>query len=101
MSRDTPKLTTKRPGTTTKRTDVERARRDLTTDEPKKRVLADLVASYSRRLQAIKMNSVNNVPQGDLIAEALDDLFEKYARGNGRHRIANVEALARQLKDLE
>lgn len=101
MSRDDTKLTTKRPGATTKRADVERATRDLTTDEKKKRVLADLPPSYSRRLQALKMNSDNNVSQHDFIREALDRIFEEYARGNGRYRMANVEALARQLKDLE
>lgn len=99
--KDTP-LTARRPRSEEKpRADVERAQRDISAEEPTKRVLADLPVSYTRRISAIRNMSEQNVPGKDLVQEALDDLFRKYALGNGRHAIANVEALKRHLGDLE
>ena len=52
-------------------------------DEPIKRLVADIPLSYTRKLSNMRTNSVNTTTFKTFVVEALDDLFEKYERGDG------------------
>ncbi|ABM73416.1 hypothetical protein AYI72_22095 [Shewanella algae] len=81
------KLSAKKPG---QRDDKAKAlaavvRDDL--DEELKRLPVDIPASYHRRLHSMRANSLDNVPVRKFVIEALQDLFEKYERGEGEYHL--------------
>lgn len=81
------KLSAKKPG---KRDDKDKAlaavvRDDL--DEELKRLPVDIPASYHRRLHSMRANSLDSVPVRKFVIEALEDLFEKYEKGDGKYHL--------------
>ncbi|WP_345861255.1 hypothetical protein [Shewanella algae] len=68
------------------RSDKERALAAVTKEETK-RLPVDIPASYHRKLQSMRACSLDNVPVRKFVIEALQDLFDKYERGEGDHNL--------------
>lgn len=87
------KLTTRR-GEGAPRKDVEKAMKEVTGgDEAKKRIPFEVPVSTHRKLSAMRAHSRDNVPVRDFLLEAVDDLFEKYRRGDGRFSVDDIERI--------
>ncbi|WP_225013685.1 hypothetical protein [Pseudomonas aeruginosa] len=77
---------------------VTNARKALTeADEKKIPLLAP--AHYHKGLQEVK--ALTDTPVKHLLLEAIDDLFEKYKRGDGRYEVDDVAELKRRLQALQ
>lgn len=87
------KLTTRR-GATAPRKDVEKAMKEVAgADEAKKRIPFEVPVTTHRKLSAMRAHSRDNVPVRDFLLEAVDDLFEKYRRGDGRFSVDDIERI--------
>lgn len=76
------------------RKDVEKATRELTgKDEAKKRIPFEVPVETHRKLVAMRAHSRDNVPVREFLSEAVDDLFEKYRRGEGRFAVDDIERI--------
>ncbi|MCW6036841.1 hypothetical protein K4A83_11285 [Spirulina subsalsa FACHB-351] len=87
------KLTTRR-SSAAGRPDVEKAVKAITeVDQPKKRVPYDTSVDIHRKLSSMRVNSADNVPVKTFLDEAVEDLFEKYRRGEGRYQVKDIERI--------
>lgn len=54
-------------------------------EEVLKRIPAEVPASWHRKLRKMRSDSIDNIPVKFFIMEAVEDLFEKYKRGEGKY----------------
>lgn len=100
------KLTTSRPsrGAATPppedRPHMEKARAAVSGVEEKKIPLLAPV-KYHKALQEMKSMTAQSVPVKHLLLEAIDDLIEKYERGEGRHKVEDLPELRRRLQAVK
>lgn len=85
--------------TVLKRLGDERATRELT-EEKEERVYFKGPAKYLKALNEIGSLSPSRATHKALLMEALDDLFRKYAEGDGRQDVSDLKELARRLENL-
>ncbi|HFT8653728.1 TPA: hypothetical protein ACGSS8_005461 [Pseudomonas aeruginosa] len=78
---------------------VEKARAAVANDPGEKKIPLLAPKRYHQGLQEIK--SMSDTPVKHLLLEAIDDLFEKYTRGEGRFDVGNVAELKRRLDALK
>lgn len=91
---DRKKLTTRRGAGSAARKDVERAMREVSgDDQPKKRIPFEVPVETHRKLAGMRANSRDNVPVREFLTEAVEDLFEKYRRGEGRFAVDDIERI--------
>lgn len=99
------KLTTSRPGragaTPVERPHVEKARASVQGDSEEKRIPLQAPPRYHRGLQELKNMISETTPVKHLLLEAIDDLFEKYSRGEGRFEVEDTAELKRRLQALK
>jgi hypothetical protein len=99
---NSPKVGTARPSRLAKETlekHVEKASRAVTapdTEEKQLKVIAPV--RYHKGMADIKNMTTESVPVKHLMLEALDDLFEKYMRGDGHYKIDDLVELRRRLE---
>lgn len=104
MSTTTSKPTIERPSRPQQLAEehVEKARRvvvaDAGTDEKQLKVLA--APKYHKGMAELKNMTTDGVPVKHLLLEAIEDLFEKYGRGEGRFKVDDVPELRRRLESL-
>lgn len=92
-------LLTNRP--TSKERPGEAQARAALADTPKdERVYFLGPAKYAMGLTELKNLSTNNTAVKSLLMEAIDDLFEKYSRGDGQYPVRDVAELKRRLQGL-
>ncbi|OCX98127.1 MAG: hypothetical protein BCV62_21315 [Pseudomonas sp. K35] len=77
---------------------VEKARAAVGNDPTEKKIPLLAPKRYHQGLQEIK--GMSETPVKHLLLEAIDDLFEKYKRGEGRFDVGNVAELKRRLDAL-
>ncbi len=98
----TPKVGTARPSrsaTTAVEKHVEKASRAVTaTDTEEKQLKVIAPVRYHKGMADIKNMTTESVPVKHLMLEALDDLFEKYMRGDGHYKIDDLAELRRRLE---
>lgn len=99
MTEKKPSLLTKRP-TASERPGEAQARAALADTPKDERVYFLGPAKYAMGLTEIKNLSQNNTPVKSLLMEAIDDLFEKYSRGDGQYPVRDVAELKRRLQGL-
>ncbi|ABY90400.1 hypothetical protein HAPgp32 [Halomonas phage phiHAP-1] len=91
------KLTTRKPASTTEAKEapkhVERALRDVTEEVKPKRVPYDTHPDTHRKLSSMRVMSRDNVPVKSFLDEAVEDLFEKYRRGEGRFDVKDIDRI--------
>ena len=80
---------------------VAKATKAVTSDGEEKQLKAIVPTRYHKGTGDIKNMSTEGVPVKYLIMEALDDLFSKYARGEGRYNVDDQAELARRLESLK
>lgn len=99
------KLTTSRPGregtAAVDKPHVERARAVVQGDADEKRIPLQAPAHYHRGLQELKNLTIETTSVKHLLLEAIDDLFEKYSRGEGRFEVKDTAELKRRLQALK
>lgn len=98
------KLGTNRPSRLAQETlekHVAKATKAVTTDGEEKQLKAIVPTRYHKGTGDIKNMSTEGVPVKHLIIEALDDLFRKYERGEGRYTIDDQAELTRRLESLK
>jgi hypothetical protein len=98
-------MTDKKPLLTRRPTNNERAgeaqARAVLADAPKdERVYFTGPARYAMGLTELKNLSTNNTAVKLLLMEAIEDLFEKYSRGDGQYPVRDVAELKRRLDGL-
>ena len=104
MSTTTSKPTIERPSRAQQLAEehVEKARRvvvaDAGTDEKQLKVLA--APKYHKGMAELKNMTTYGVPVKRLLLEAIEDLFKKYGRGEGRFKVDDVPELRRRLESL-
>jgi len=76
-----------------------RATRALT-EEKEERIYFKGPAIYQQGLNEIGNLSPNRATHKALLMEAMEDLFRKYAAGDGVQEIPDVQELTRRLKNL-
>ncbi|ASN72197.1 hypothetical protein 3S15_12 [uncultured Caudovirales phage] len=98
-------LTTSRPGregsAAADKPHVERARAVVQGDSEEKRIPLQAPPRYHRGLQELKNMISETTPVKHLLLEAIDDLFEKYSRGEGRFEVEDTAELKRRLQALK
>jgi len=100
------KLSTTRPSRSAatvaqeERPHMEKARAAVSGEEEKKIPLLAPV-KYHKALQEMKAMTAQSVPVKHLLLEAIDDLIEKYERGEGRHKVEDLPELRRRLQALK
>jgi len=87
------------PAPTEKRAGDVRATRALT-EQPEGRIYFLGPLPYQQGLNEIGNLSPSRTTHKALLMEAMDDLFKKYAAGNGRQEIPDLQELARRLENL-
>jgi hypothetical protein len=98
------KLTTSRPareGAAAEKPHVERARAVVQGDADEKKIPLQAPTRYHRGLQELKNMTSQSTPVKHLLLEAIDDLFEKYSRGEGRFEVEDTAELKRRLQALK
>ncbi|NPZ19488.1 hypothetical protein DZ956_022190 [Pseudomonas aeruginosa] len=78
---------------------VKKARDAVASDQGEKKIPLLAPVRYHKGLQEIK--GMSDTPVKYLLLEAINDLFEKYARGDGHFDVGNVAELKRRLDALE
>ncbi|MBA1250899.1 hypothetical protein [Pseudomonas luteola] len=92
-------ITTNRPNSQARPGDI-RAKAAL--QEPKdERIYFNGPEKYARGLKELKNLATNAKAEKNFIMEALDDLFDKYQRGDGRYDVPNLDELRRRLEGLQ
>ncbi|MCK2185709.1 hypothetical protein [Halomonas getboli] len=82
----------RKPGTGRK--DLDKALKEVSGgDEPKKRIPLEVPVATHRKLSSMRAHSQDNVPVREFLLEAIDDLFEKYRRGEGRFAVDDIERI--------
>jgi hypothetical protein len=76
-----------------------RATKELT-EEKEERVYFKGPARYLKGLNEIGSLSPSRATHKALLMEALDDLYRKYASGNGRQEVPERQELTRRLENL-
>lgn len=87
------------PPTTPKRPGDIRATKALT-EEKNERIYFMGPAKYQQGLNEITNLAPSRATHKALLMEAMDDLFKKYAEGEGRQEIPNLQELTRRLQNL-
>jgi hypothetical protein len=101
------KLSTTRPNRdgdgapATERPHVEKARAAVQGKSEEKKIPLFAPPHYHRGLQELKNMTSQSTPVKHLLLEAIDDLFEKYARGEGRYEVEDLAELNRRLQALK
>lgn len=100
------KLSTARPSRagapTIERPHVEKARVSVTGEGVKEKKIPLLAPErYHKALQEIKGMTSDSTPVKYLLLEAIDDLIEKYERGEGRFEVEDIPELRRRLQALK
>lgn len=98
------KLSTSRPargGVAPERPHVEKARAAMAGDSEEKKIPLLAPVRYHKGLQEVKNLTSDSTPVKYLLLEAIDDLFEKYARGDGRFEVEDTAELKRRLQALK
>lgn len=87
-------LSTRRGSGSAPRKDVEKALREVSgDDQPKKRIPFEVPVETHRRLASMRANSLHNITVREFLTEAVEDLFEKYRRGEGRFQVDDIERI--------
>lgn len=63
------------------------------TSEKRRRIPYDASQETHKRLSAMRVNSETNVPVRAFIDEAIQDLFEKYRRGEGHYKVGDIKRI--------
>lgn len=79
---------------------VERARSVVSDDSPEKPIKVLCPPKYHTAMNELKNMSADAVPVKYFMIEAMEDLFEKYKRGDGSFKINDVDELVRRLNAL-
>lgn len=87
------KKLTARPGRSDGRKDVEIAKRAVRGSDSLKRVIYDTDPKTHQKLSAMRVMSRDNVPVRAFVDEAVNDLFEKYLRGEGHYKVRDLERI--------
>tara|TARA_R110000772_G_scaffold261298_1_gene379688 strand:+ start:533 stop:844 length:312 start_codon:yes stop_codon:yes gene_type:complete len=74
---------------------VDRAMKDVKGGAKTRRVIYDTHPDVHSKLSMMRSMSANNVPVKAFLDEAVEDLFEKYLRGEGRFEVKDIERLLR------
>ncbi len=77
---------------------VEKARAAVSGDGDEKKIPLQAPVRYHKGLQDLKNMTSDSTPVKYLLLEAIDDLFEKYKRGEGRFEVEDLEELRRRLQ---
>jgi hypothetical protein len=78
---------------------VEKASREVkATDAEEKQLKVIAPVRYHKGMADIKNMTTESVPVKHLMLEALDDLFEKYTRGDGHFKVDDLVELRRRLE---
>lgn len=72
---------------------VERALRDVKDDVKLRRVPYDTHPDTHSKLTMMRAKSRDNVPVKTFLDEAVQDLFEKYRRGEGRFEVGDIDRI--------
>lgn len=83
------------------RADVKKEREAIRSDKSERRMTLIAEQRYFKGLQEIKSCIETTVSIKALTTEALDDLFEKYSRGEGRNKVDDVAELKRRLQSMK
>lgn len=76
------------------RKDVDKALDEVTgKSEKRRRIPYDAAQETHRKLSAMRVNSDANVPVRAFIDEAIEDLFEKYRKGEGRYKVRDTKRI--------
>lgn len=102
MSTTTSKPTIERPSRAQQLAEehVEKARRAVTADGDEKQLKVLAAPKYHKGMAELKNMTTDGVPVKHLLLEAIEDLFEKYGRGEGRFAVDDVPELRRRLESL-
>lgn len=73
----------------------DRAMKDVKGGAKTRRVIYDTHPDVHSKLSMMRSMSANNVPVKAFLDEAVEDLFEKYLRGEGRFEVKDIERLLR------
>lgn len=96
------KLSTARPSRagapTIERPHVEKARAAVSGDGEEKKIPLLAPVRYHKGLQDLKNMTSDSTPVKYLLLEAIDDLFEKYMRGEGKFEVEDLDELRRRLQ---
>lgn len=98
-----PALTAARPSRAAKPADpahVEKARASVASDGDEKQLKVLAAPKYHKGMAELKNMTTEGVPVKHLLLEAIEDLFEKYGRGEGRFKVDDVPELRRRLEAL-
>lgn len=99
------KLTTSRPArdrdAAPEKPHVEKARAVVQGKSEEKKIPLFAPPHYHRGLQELKNMTSETTPVKHLLLEAIDDLFEKYLRGEGRFEVEDTAELKRRLQALK
>lgn len=79
---------------------VEKARQAVVAKEGEKQLKVLCAPKYHRGMAELKNMTTTAVPVKHLLIEAIEDLFEKYGRGEGRFKVDDVPELKRRLEAL-
>ena len=75
-------------------TDREKAMKEVKEKgEKRRRIPYDASQDTHRKLSAMRVNSETNVPVRAFIDEAIQDLFEKYRRGEGHYKVGDIKRI--------
>lgn len=85
---------------TADREHVEKARRAVVADADEKQLKVLAAPKYHKGMAELKNMTTDGVPVKHLLLEAIEDLFEKYGRGEGRFKVDDVPELRRRLESL-
>lgn len=72
---------------------VDRAMKDVKGGAKTRRVIYDTHPDIHSKLSMMRSMSTNNVPVKAFLDEAVEDLFEKYLKGEGRFEVKDIERL--------
>jgi hypothetical protein len=102
MSTTASKPTIERPGRAQPLAEehVEKARKAVVADSDEKQLKVLAAPKYHRGMAELKNMTTDSVPVKHLLLEAIEDLFEKYGRGEGRFKVDDVPELRRRLESL-
>lgn len=72
---------------------VERAMRDVKEDVKPRRVIYDTHPDIHSKLSMMRSMSRDNVPVKTFLDEAVQDLFEKYRKGEGQYEVKDIDRI--------
>lgn len=79
---------------------VEKARSAVADDGAERQLKVLCHPKYHTGMNEVKTMTSDSVPVKHLMLEAIEDLFEKYGRGEGRYKVNDVAELRRRLDAL-